>query len=142
MKTQIGIQIATSQFLDLADFLRENGDPRDPVEMVGVAIDYWIENASWKQADLLQKPTTASRGYIWKHLFLPHGTELRMTYKGSIYRAHIHEDQFIYAGQPSSPGSMVNTLSGTSRNAWRDLWNTRPNHDERISAIQCKPSKH
>ena len=142
MKTQIGIQIATSQFLDLADFLRENGDPRDPVEMVGVAIDYWIENASWKQADLLQKPTTASRGYIWKHLFLPHGTELRMTYKGSIYRAHIHEDQFIYAGQPSSPGSMVNTLSGTSRNAWRDLWIKRPNDDEWISAIQCKPSKH
>ena len=48
MKTQISVPICTQQFLELVNFLRSNGDPRDPVEIVSVAIDYWLDNASWR----------------------------------------------------------------------------------------------
>ena len=137
MKTQISIPVPTDQFLDLAEFLRENRDPRDPVEVICNAIDYWIDNASWKP-ELLRQPKTSSLGYIWKELFLPQGTEIRMTYKGTIYRAAIVEDQFVHDGVASSPGSMVNTVSGTSRSAWRDLWIRRPNDSEWISAERCR----
>ena len=140
MNTQLSIPISTSQFLELAAFLRENDDPRDPVEMVSVAIEYWIDNASWKPDDLLHKPKASSLGYIWKNLFLPHGTEIRMTYKGKNYRAHVMDDQFIYDGEQSSPGAMVNTVSGTSRNAWRDLWIKRPDDKDWVSALRCRPS--
>ncbi len=140
MDTQISIPISTSQFLDLAAFLRENGDSRDPVEMVSVAIEYWIDNASWKPDDLLHQPKISSLGYIWKNLFLPHGTEIRMTYKGTNFRAHVMDDEFLYDGAPSSPGAMVNAVSGTSRNAWRDLWIKRPDDKDWVSALRCRPT--
>jgi hypothetical protein len=141
MKTQVSIPIDTELFLDLADFLKENGDPRDPVDMVSVAVEYWLQNADMKKGDLLQQPKASSRGFIWKELFLPQGTEIRMTYKGTIYRANVVGDDFVYDGKPTSPGAMVNTVSGTSRNAWRDLWIKRPNDREWISAESLRSTE-
>ena len=34
MNKQISIPIMTEQFLELVGFLRRNGDPRDPVDVV------------------------------------------------------------------------------------------------------------
>jgi hypothetical protein len=60
MKTKISIPVWTDQFLELANFLHSNGDRRDPVDMVSAAIDYWLDNASWKPELLAQSDT---RGY-------------------------------------------------------------------------------
>ena len=46
MKTTISVPISTDQFLELANFLHSNNDPRDPVDMVTFAIDYWLLKAS------------------------------------------------------------------------------------------------
>lgn len=126
MPSQISVPIDAELFLDLAAFLKENGDTRDPVAMVTLAVEYWLQNADMKKEDLLQQPKASSRGYIWKELFLPHGTEIRMTYKGSNFFAHVVDDDFMYEGKATSPGTMVNTVSGTSRNAWNDLFIKRP----------------
>lgn len=135
MKTQISIPIHTQQFLELANFLRSNGDPRDPVEIVSVAIDYWLDNASWKP-ELLSESDT--RGYQWKNLFLPSGTQIRMQYKGAYFYAKVDGDEIIYDGQPISPGSLANTIAGNSRNAWRDLWIKRPEDKEWKLADECR----
>ncbi len=123
MKTQISIPIDTELFLGLVDFLRSNGDARDPVAAISNAIDYWMDNASWKP-ELLTK--SASRGYQWKNLFLPDRTEVRMQYKGVYSYAKVEEDELVYNGHPISPGNLANTITSSSRNAWRDLWIKRP----------------
>ena len=135
MKTQISVPIYTQQFLELANFLRSNGDPRDPVEIVSVAIDYWLDNASWK-SELLSESDT--RGYQWKNLFLPSGTQIRMQYKGAYFYAKVDGDEIIYDGKPISPGSLANTIAGNSRNAWRDLWIKRPDDKEWKLADECR----
>lgn len=135
MKTQISVPVYTQQFLELANFLRSNGDPRDPVEIVSVAIDYWLDNASWKP-ELLSESDT--RGYQWKNLFLPSGTQIRMQYKGAYFYAKVDGDEIIYDGQPNSPGSLANTIAGNSRNAWRDLWIKRPEDKEWKLADECR----
>ena len=135
MKTQISVPIYTQQFLELANFLRSNGDPRDPVEIVSVAIDYWLDNASWKP-ELLSESDT--RGYQWKNLFLPSGTQIRMQYKGAYFYAKVDGDEIIYDGKPISPGSLANTIAGNSRNAWRDLWIKRPEDKEWKLADECR----
>lgn len=135
MKTKISVPIYTQQFLELANFLRSNGDPRDPVEIVSVAIDYWLDNASW-QPELLSESDT--RGYQWKNLFLPGGTQIRMQYKGAYFYAKVDGDEIIYDGQPISPGSLANTIAGNSRNAWRDLWIKRPEDKEWKLADECR----
>jgi len=128
MNSHISVQIPTEQFLELVEFLRREGDVRDPVEVVSFAVEYFLDNASWKQDDLLV--THDSRGYQWKNLFLPHGTQIRMQYKGQYFYAKVDGDQLLYEGVPTSPGSLANKIANSSRNAWRDLWIKRPQDKE------------
>jgi hypothetical protein len=137
MNTQISIPIQTDQFLGLVDFLRTNGDPRDPVEVVATAIEYWLDNASWKP-ELLSVVSAASRGYRWKRFFLPHGTEIRMQYKGKYYYARVEGDEILYDGKSISPGGLANAIAGGSRNAWRDLWIKRSEDKEWKLADECR----
>ena len=127
MQSQLSVPISTVQFLELAEFLRNNKDPRDPVVVIAEAIEYWIQNASWKPEQLAQSD---ARGYQWKNLFLPDGTQIRMPYKGVYYYAKVEADQIIYEGKSISPGSLANTVASSSRNAWRDLWIKRPEDKE------------
>ncbi|MFH0344486.1 MAG: hypothetical protein ACHBNF_20720 [Chromatiales bacterium] len=77
-----------------------------------------------------------SPGYTWKYkdasVFLPHGTEIRMRYKEVTYYAKVGGDQLVYNGKPISPGALANIVTGSSRNAWRDLWIKRPSNGEWI----------
>lgn len=129
-QSRVCIPIPTEVFAGLIDFLREEGSDRDPVKAVEDAIDYWIDNASWKQEDLLpeifQVPPRHQRGYIWKEVFLPHGTRLRMRYKRQDHYAKVEGDEILYQGEPVSPSEFAFRVTKTSRNAWRDIWIKRP----------------
>jgi hypothetical protein len=127
MNSQIALPIDTKTFLELAAFLKENNDPRDPVEVANQAIWYWMESASWKP-ELLKE--TDARGYQWKNLFLPAGTQIRMQYKGSYFYAMIDGDEMIYESESTSPASFANKVTQSSRNAWRDIWVKRPQDTE------------
>ena len=133
MKTQVSVPIPTDLFVSLVDFLRAEGDGRDPVHLVADAIDYWLSNASWK-SELLSTPSPESRGYTWKYkdssVFLPHGTEIRMPYKGQYYYAKVEGDHIMFNGQAITPGAFANAVTKSSRNAWRDLWIKRPGEKE------------
>ncbi|SET06225.1 hypothetical protein SAMN05216412_10314 [Nitrosospira multiformis] len=137
MKSCISIPIQTDQFLELANFLQSNNDPRDPVEVVSTAIQYWLDNADWKP-ELLEEVSSTIRGYQWKNLFLPQGTQIRMQYKDTYFYAGVEDDKIVYHGKPISPGSLANTIAGTSRNAWRDLWIKRPEDKEWKRADECR----
>lgn len=137
METQISVPVPTQQFLDLAEFLRSQGDTRDPVVAVTDAIDYWMDNASWKP-ELLRQAPTSNLGYQWKSLFLPDTTEVRMQYKGDWHYAKVEGDKLMYEGEPITPGRLANTITQTSRNAWRDLWIKRPTDAEWLLADTCR----
>ncbi|MDB0569319.1 hypothetical protein LBW59_00840 [Ralstonia solanacearum] len=135
MKKQISVPVSPDLFFSLMGFLRGSGDARDPVDVVSTAIEYWMDNASWKP-ELLT--VSEIRGYQWKNLFLPEGTQLRMQYKGTYYYAKVEGDDIIYNGSPISPGSLANAIASSSRNAWRDLWLLRPNDREWRLADDCR----
>lgn len=125
MFKQISVPMPTDVFLQLAKFLEEKGDVRDPVSAVADAVEYWMQNADWKP-ELLQVPSSDGRGFQWKSVFMPSGTEVRMPYRGDWYYARVEGDQLIYEGAATTPGRLANTITQTSRNAWRDLWIKRP----------------
>lgn len=135
--TNISVPVSTEQFLELAQFLRTHNDPRDPVEVVSVAIGYWLDNASWKPELIAE---TDSRGFQWKNLFLPEGTQIRMQYKGAWHYANVEADEIRYKDKPITPGTLANTIAGSSRNAWRDLWIKRPHDGEWILADDLRES--
>jgi len=135
METQVSIPVHTRLFLDFAEFLESKGDSRDPVRAVSDAIDYWMSNADWKP-ELLKVSSTL--GYQWKGLFLPDSTEVRMQYKSQWHYARVDGDKLVYECKPTTPGRLANTITGTSRNAWRDLWIKRPTDAEWLLADDCR----
>ncbi len=130
----VSISIPTAKFLKLADFLRVQGSECDPVEAVSYAIDYWVDNLTWKQEDLKLGISTENKGYTWKSLFLPHGTKLRMKYKGQYSYSQIISDELIFDDSVLSPSEFASKVAGSNRNAWRYLELRRRGDNEWINA--------
>lgn len=64
---------------------------------------------------------TGSRGYQWKELFLPDGTQLRMQSDGDVHHARVEGDRIVFEGKHVSPRQLTLAIAGNGRNAWRDL---------------------
>jgi hypothetical protein len=111
----VSVQISSGLFLELANYLQEFGDARDPAEIVETAL------ASWLLVARGETPNAEVRGFQWKRLFLPEGTELRMTYLGRNAVAQVIGDAVIYQGQMTTPNKFVAEVAGTTRNAWEVL---------------------
>jgi hypothetical protein len=103
----------------LADFLEETGSPLSATEAAAAAIDEWIA-AERSQVKVVS--ATPTRGYQWKSLFLPAGTELRMHFARQVHNARVIGDSLVYGGQRMSPRQMTIAVAGDGRNAWRELW--------------------
>lgn len=117
MESAISLQISTATFLELADYLRDYGDQRDPSHIATLAIDAWLALAKGETAR-----TPSLRGYQWKDLFLPEHTEVRMRGGGNYAYAEVIGDALVYHGQPISPSQFAGLIGGVRRSAWRDLW--------------------
>jgi hypothetical protein len=79
------------------------------------------------QQDLQEYPEQAAplaqheRGYLWKTLFLPHATQLRLECTYGTFHAHVEGDEILFEGRSVSPRGMMVAVAGEGRNAWRDL---------------------
>lgn len=120
----ISVPISTSTFIGLVDFLREKNSARDPLEVIESAIDYWIDNADWKD-EILSRVSLAT-GYSWKSVFLPSGTVLRIRYNSEYHYATVDGDKLMYDGESVSPNKFAMKVADCARDAWRDVWVKRP----------------
>jgi hypothetical protein len=117
-------QDLTPTLLELADFLREIESPLSSAQALALALTAWMDAERQRSC----RPAPASpadgrvRGYQWKCLFLPHGTELRMTYKAENFFAQVDGDAILYERRRVSPRQFTLSVAGDGRNAWRDLW--------------------
>jgi hypothetical protein len=112
-KEAVALELPGSVYLDLAFQLRKCGDMRTVEDVVCIAVKSWI-------AAHLANP--GGRGYQWKDLFLPDGTELRMRYKRVYYYAVVERDELMYGGESFTPRGWSLFVTGTVRNPWRDIW--------------------
>jgi hypothetical protein len=112
----VSVQISSALFLDLANYLQEYGDERDPAEVVEAAL------ASWLCVARGDSQIAELSGYQWKRLFLPEGTELKMNYHGAYAFAKVVGNSVVYDGRPTTPNKFVADVAGTPRNAWEVLW--------------------
>ena len=82
------------------------------------------------------------KGYQWLTVFLPNGTKLKMAYKARDNYAEVAHEKIMYEGESFSPSSLARHIaSGTSRNAWRDLWIKRPRDKEWILADDLRRNR-
>jgi hypothetical protein len=91
-----------------------------------MAADYLRENIDSKPEDLGGLLESPRRGYMWKELFLPDGTQVRMKYKGKWFYAEVTGDEFLFEGDALSPSQYASRVTQSNRNAWRDVFIKRP----------------
>ena len=116
-----------------------SGGKVDPIQVAIWQLKTWIEVASldmdeWTEEGLKAwlhefENTSApsmgdpSKGYQWKEVFLPNGSDIRMTYSGQNCYAQVRREKIIYKDDTYSPSQLASKIAhNSSRNAWRDLW--------------------
>jgi len=96
---------------------RTEGDP-----------DIWSSEYIKKLADaedeaLREKYGDPERGYQWQTVFLPNGTQVRMTYGAHDSYAEVRHAGFCFGEERMSPSQFARRVANnTTRNAWRDLY--------------------
>lgn len=66
------------------------------------------------------------RPLVWKEVTVPEGSEVRMSYGGKHHYARIQSEAIFDGDIYYSPNEWTLKITGTSRNAWRDLWFKKP----------------
>jgi hypothetical protein len=133
-----------------------SGGKVDPVDMAIYQLEEWIERTlndedAWTEegfeewqlelAPAAKGPSLGdpTKGYHWKELYLPNGSELRMTYRGQIHHAQVRNEKLVYEGNAYSPSKLASKIAGdTGRNAWRDLWIKFPGQTNWDLAIRLR----
>lgn len=118
----------------LATFLRETGNTMAPSEAAAQAIEHWICAAAVERC-ANPMPT---RGYRWKSVFLPHGSELRASFDERSHYARVEQDAIMFEGRSVSPHQMTRSIAGAGRNAWKVLWVRLPGERQWKSAGQMR----
>lgn len=123
MKSTMSLQIETEVLLRLISQLQIRGGAQDLSAAISSAIELWLR----EQAKLRKgcDPTNL-RGYQWKTLFLPEGTELRSWSYGEYNYARVEGDEIIHKGKAVSPNQFAQSFARSTRNAWEDLRIKRP----------------
>lgn len=137
---------------ELAMHLRNSGSTLTLEQAATVAIRAWIvanppqsqgsASASASELPAASGPTPveppSGEGYQWKTLFLPSGTDLRMSTRDGTGHARVCGDDIIYNGRRVSPRGLTLAIAGDGRNAWRDLWLRMPGEIDFRQACRCR----
>jgi len=107
-------------------------------ELAAIAIDEWLARADGDVG-----PPNRHRGYQWKTVFLPEGTQLRAWNRAGYAYAEVIADSIIYQGHPVSPHEFICQCKGVSRNAWAEVALLFPaeNHWKRADACRREQGK-
>lgn len=123
MKSTMSLHIETDTLLRLIAHLKLRGGTQDISQTINSAIELWLG----EQARLAKGCDPANvRGYQWKSLFLPEGTELHSWSYGDHNYARVVGDDIIHKGRPVTPNKFAQSFARTTRNAWTDLSIKRP----------------
>lgn len=99
-------------------------------------INDWLARDS--TGPVLPKADPAMRGYQWKAVFLPEGTDLRTSHGGKIEFAKVVGDRVVAdEGVATTPSEFANRHA-KGRNAWRFVWLRFPGDGYWTRADKCR----
>lgn len=138
----ISISIPAETFHALVDQCGElfYGDKAETV--VNELILDWLQQQTAATAATAAPPVTVSElppqstaatteeGYQWKRLFLPTGTRLRASFRGTSRFASVEGNHLISEGQVTTPSQFANARGSGGRSAWRTLWLQLPGESD------------
>lgn len=123
MKSTVSVKVPSHTLLDLIEQAGMNGESQDPSAIVLKAVEFWLA-AQQKREPAAEAAEV--RGYQWKSLFLPEGTQIHCTIHGERYNAIVEGDAIVHQGRELSPNQFAALHAESVRNAWNDLYIRRP----------------
>lgn len=128
MFARVSTELSYPTLAALLDRCKQAGGPADLSQAIARAVTFWLEHEQAEHGNPqpagAQAP--AMRGYQWKSLFLPEGTELRTWSYGRPCSARVEGNRIIFNGKSVSPNQMARSFARTMRNAWLDISICRP----------------
>lgn len=85
-------------------------------ELAALAIEEWLARAEGTKVSGIRL-----RGYQWKTVFLPEGTQLRAWNRTGFAYAEVIGDNIVYLGEAVSPHEFICRCKGISRSAWAEV---------------------
>ena len=114
MKSTMTLEVDTDTLLRLIGQLKARGGKQDVSAVINDAIELWMR----EQSKLNMNGDPASiRGYQWKSLFLPEGTQLRSWSYGEHNYALVVGDQIIHNGKSVSPNQFAQSFARAESSA-------------------------
>jgi hypothetical protein len=130
------VHLPVVEFLELEFYLIDHRPGVKPGEFVTELVKRWLAVENERLA--LRRDGPALRGFQWKNLFLPEGTNLRTTYGETVEFAKVHGDRILSDdGAALTPSQFVNRQA-KGRNAWRFVWLRFPGNERWVRADDCR----
>lgn len=134
MKDIVTLAIPANALLRLLQFSSTQAGAASASELAAVAIDEWLN-----RAQPAATPIARRRGYQWKTIFLPEGTQLRACSRsGCAAYAEVIGDAIFHEGEPVSPHQFICRCKGISRSAWTEITLLFPDADIWKTADACR----
>jgi hypothetical protein len=130
----VGIHYA--DFLALEFLLMDTRPGVKPDAFVADLVKRWV--ATERERIELRQNGPSVRGVQWKTLFLPEGTRLRTTFRGTVEFAKIASNRIVTDdGAVATPSQFANRHA-QGRNAWRFIWLRFPGEECWVNAHACR----
>ncbi|WP_342118378.1 hypothetical protein [Pseudoduganella sp. OTU4001] len=134
MNDIVTLAISPSTMLRLLHFVSTHSGAASAGETAAQAIEDWLNRAQQEG----NKPTVRRRGYQWKTIFLPEGTQLRAWNRSNYAYAEVVGDEILHKGAPVSPHQFICACKGISRSAWAEIAILFPDADAWKVASACR----
>ncbi|GJI97656.1 hypothetical protein RugamoR57_43740 [Duganella caerulea] len=144
MPHPIPLHLPNDVFISLTDQLGEGWfGPKSEAVLCQLIRD-WVARQSGapghpEQDAAPATPPEAGKGYQWKQLFLPNGTELRTTFGGKSTYAKVQDEVILCGGAATTPSRLANASGCGTRNAWHNIWLKFPGESTWKLAHRCRP---
>ncbi|XLZ69495.1 hypothetical protein ABT364_23630 [Massilia sp. SR12] len=116
MKDIATLAIPTATLCRLLQYADAHQSERSAGELAALAIEEWLARAAGGG-----KPGIRLRGYQWKTVFLPEGTQLRAWNRSGFAYAEVIGDAIMHLNEPVSPHEFICRCKGISRSAWAEV---------------------
>lgn len=130
------VNLPLSEFMELEFYLMDHRPGVKPEAFVAELVKRWLAVENERLA--LRRDGPALRGFQWKNLFLPDGTNLRTAYGEEVHFAKVRGDRIVAEdGVTLTPSQFANRRS-QGRNAWRFVWLRFPGNERWVRADDCR----
>ncbi|QGZ38209.1 hypothetical protein IP92_01493 [Pseudoduganella flava] len=134
------VNLPLAEFMALEFYLMDSRPGVKPELFVAELVKRWLAVENERLA--LRRDGPALRGFQWKNLFLPEGTNLRTSYGDEVVFAKVRADRILSDdGAALTPSQFANQRA-KGRNAWRFVWLRFPGNERWVRADDCRVRPH